>query len=300
MKFGNHTTIISSTCILSTTPQVFDCMQALILYIRVIMAVLYQLGRALCILLFSIFSNLTNAHVKMKRMNFSTTEKNFTIQCDFLVTSSHCDSLTLSQIARNSTQATHVYIDIGVSQLQLPGKVEFEHHESVIIAGKNTIISCQERESGLVFVDVTRVMVVSVTLTNCGEPYQKYGKIAICLFRCRDIDFIHVSAIKSMGTAVSILKHQGGTVNFSNCSFIENTITSVKNNQTIFGGGGVYIGDFDHDPPIPTKYYFTKCLFMGNIPHTRFYYFLYTNEVGQSISGYGRGGGVFLSFQKLI
>ena len=63
------------------------------------------------------------------------------------------------------------------------------------------------------------------------------------------------------------------------------------------GGSGVFIGSFDHDPLIPTTYYFRKCSFMRNIPHTRFYYFLYTNEVGQSISGYGRGGGVFLAFQ---
>ena len=183
------------------------------------------------------------------------------------MTSSRCDSLTLTQIARNSTQATHVYIDIGVSQLHLSGNVEFEHHVSLTIAGKNTIISCQERDAGLVFVDVKRMTVVSVTLTNCGRSYQNHYRnvyyYAICLLHCKDINFTHISAINSMGTAVSILKHQGGTVNFSNCSFIENIIINVKNNQIIRGGGGVYIGDFKHNPPIPTKYYFTKCPIYG-------------------------------------
>ena len=263
---------------------------------------LYQLGLILGIFVCLIFSYLANAHVEINHMNLSNTEKYFTsIECDSLVTGLHCDSLTLGQIAENSTQATHVYIDIGISHLQLSGKAEFEYHESVTITGRGTTISCQEGDSGLAFIDVKRVMIVSITLTNCGGPYHDYEKIyyyAIYLGYCRDIYFFHVSATNNTGTAVSILSHQGGTVNFSNCNFIGNTVTKL-NNWTILGGGGIYIGGFDHDPQITTVYYFRKCQFVGNIAHTRFYFYLYTNEEGQSISGHGRGGGVFLSFQNI-
>ena len=261
------------------------------------MAVLYQL---VCVILFiQLFSSLTNAHEEIQYMNLSST-KNFTIECDSLVTSSPCDSLTLSQIAENSTEATHVYVDIDVPQLQLSGKVDFEHHESVTITGRSTVISCRERDTGLVFVDIKKVTAVNITLTNCGLSYRNSTSYyyAIRLLHCGHINFIHVSAINNRGTAVSILSHQGGTVNFSNCSFIENSI-AVDENMSVRGGGGVYVGNYDHDPSIQTTYYFTNCLFEGNIPRIRYYHFVYTDEVGQSVSGYGRGGGVFLAFQKI-
>ncbi len=259
------------------------------------MAVLFQLD-SVCVLLFLqllIFSKPIKAYEEMQYMNHSSTE-NFTIDCDSLVNSSLCESLTLSQIAENPINDTHIYIDISIPQLQLSGKVEFKHQNSVAISGSGTIISCSERNSGLVFVNVKEVIVVNITLTNCGHSDRNY-LYAIRLLCCRDINFINFFATNNSGTAVSILHHQGGIVNFSNCTFINNSIASDKGSMR--GGGGVYI-DFDHHPPVPSTYYFTKCSFAGNIARTRFYHFVYTNEMGESISGYGRGGGVFLAFQK--
>ena len=196
------------------------------------MAMLHQLDSVCVILFIQMLTsfNLTNAHEETQYMNHSSTE-NFTIGCDSLVTSSLCESLTLSQIAENSTYATHVYIDVSILQLQLSGKVEFEHHETFSITGRNTIISCQEENSGLAFVNVKKVTVVNITLTNCGRPYS-YGKsviyyYALRLLQCRDIYFKNDYAINNRGTAVSIISHQGGTVNFSNCSFIENSIPMI-------------------------------------------------------------------------
>ena len=264
------------------------------------MAILFQLASVCVLLIFQylISSKLTKAHEeKQYYMNHSSTES-FTIDCDSLVTSSLCaGSLTLSQIAENRTNATDIYIDISIAQLQLSGKVEFKYQSSVVISGSGTVISCSERDSGLAFVNVTKAIVVNITLTNCGQSNGNDNYYyAIRLHHCRDIDFIYFSAVNNSGTAVSILHHHGGTINFSNCNFINNSI--VSDNGTLQGGGGVYIGNFDSDPPIPTTYYFTKCSFAGNIAHTRYYHFVYTNEMGESISGYGRGGGVFLAFQK--
>ena len=92
------------------------------------MAILCQLDSVCVILFMQILtsSNMIKAHEETQYMSHNSTE-NFTIECDSLVTSSLCDSLTLSQIAGNSTQATHVYIDISIPQLQLSGKAEFEH-----------------------------------------------------------------------------------------------------------------------------------------------------------------------------
>ena len=189
------------------------------------MAVLYQLD-LVCVLFLQllIFSNLTNAHEEMECMNLNSTEKNFTIDCDSLVTSSLCDSLTLSQIAGNLTHATHVYIGIVIPQLQLIGKVEFKHHESLTITGKSTVISCSEEDSGLVFVNVTKVTIMNVTLTNCGSRHDSAYYYVVCLLHCTDITFSGVSATNNSATAVSILDHQGGTVQFSDCNFTNNSI----------------------------------------------------------------------------
>lgn len=225
------------------------------------MAVLRQLDSVCALLLFlllSTVSKLTNAHKDIQYMNHSSIE-NFTIDCDPFVSSSRCKSLTLSQIADNSIRASHVYIDISIPQLQLSGQVEFEHRNSVAMVGRTTtVIRCSERNSGLAFVNVTKVTVVNITLINCGQPYEKDSYYyVIRLLHCKDIEFIHASAMDNRGTAVSILDHQGGTVNFLNCSFINNSIAS--NNWKMCGGGGVYIGNFDHDPEIPTTVYFRNC-----------------------------------------
>ena len=213
--------------------------------------------------------------------------------------SSPCTSPTLNWIAENATGAPHVHMEIKITQLWLTGRVEFEHHRSVIIIGvESTTISCIEGDPGLMFTDIDDVTISGVTLTNCstnnGNSIYYY---VIGFLHCKDITITNVSIERNNATGLSIQDHQGGTVRISYSRFVENSITASDESRSVRGGGGIFIGNYEYDPPATTMYYFESCTFERNIPRTRFYNFEYTDELGQPISGFGRGGGVFLAFE---
>ena len=236
------------------------------------------------------------------RNNTESVWQNFTIDCSSNTNGPQCDCLTLNEITMMTSETSHVYIKINKYQLLLTRKVEFGSKESLIITGKSTVISCTGSNSGLEFTEINKLTITNVTVMNCSTsastsrtPIYHH---ALCLLRCKDITFTNVNVTRNNATGVSILDHQGGTVNFNKCNFIENSIINVEENKTVRGGGGIYIGSFRCDPPIPTAYYFKDCLFAKNVARTRFYDFVFTDELGQTISGFGRGGGVFLAFEQ--
>ena len=226
--------------------------------------------------------------------------QNFTIDCSSANTnSSQCDCLTLNEIAMMTSEISRLNIMIRKDQ-QILGKVDFECKEELIILGESgTIISCVGGNSGLAFREIDRLLITNVTVTNCSTTNSSESIYyhAVCMLRCGDIIFTNVNITGNNATGVSILEHQGGTINFTNCNFIENSIANAEVNKRVRGGGGIYIGNFNIDPPVPTAYYFVNCLFARNTARTRFYHFIFTDELGQTISGFGRGGGVFLAFE---
>ena len=227
--------------------------------------------------------------------------QNFTIDCDPQVKNSQpCNGPTLSWIAENATEIPHVDIDIKVIQLWLIGRVEFEHHRSVTISGigvEHTVIRCKESDSGLVFTNIDAITISSIILTNCSTHNgNSVFYFVIGLLHCRDIAISDVSIERNNATGLSIIDHQGGTVRISDSHFVENSITASESGS-MRGGGGIFIGNYEDDPPTAAMYYFESCTFARNVPHTRFYNFEYTDVLGQPISGFGRGGGVFLAFE---
>ena len=225
--------------------------------------------------------------------------QNYTVDCDPQMDSSPCNSATLNWIAENATGAPHVHIEIEITQLWLTGRVEFEHHISVTIRGlESTIISCPEEDSGLVFTDIEGVTISGVTLTNCSTHNGNSSYYFVIAFlHCRDITITNVSVERNNATGLSIQDHQGGIVKISYSRFVENSITASDESRSVRGGGGIFVGNYEYDPPTAAMYYFDNCIFERNIPRTRFYNFEYTDELGQPISGFGRGGGVFLAFE---
>ena len=227
--------------------------------------------------------------------------KNFTIDCDPQGDSSQieCDSWKLNQITENATDATHVGIEINIPHLQLAGQVEFEHHKFLSITGKDTTISCSTgRDSGLQLMDIDEVAISGITIKNCGARHKHLPYYyVVSVIHCHDITITNVSIIKNKATALTILDHQGGTINISYCNFMENSITEADG---ILGGGGVYIVSAPNITSTPSEYFFSNCLFVKNIAHTVFYNFIVTDDQGQSSGGYGRGGGVFLNFGAAV
>ena len=84
----------------------------------------------------------------------------YVLDCDPRV-DSHCDGLMLHQIAGNLTESeSDVFIKINTSQMEI---VKFDSLESVRISGINTTISCTSEESGLLFSNISRLTIDSVT-----------------------------------------------------------------------------------------------------------------------------------------
>ena len=223
---------------------------------------------------------------------------NFTIDCDPQISSLECDSWTLNQIAENTSNATHVDIEINISHLQLTGRLKFKHHKFFSITGKTTIIGCMGIDSGLQLMDINKVTITGITFTNCGAPYENsMYYYTVSLIGCRDITITRASFTRNKATALSVLNHQGGTINIFYCNFTENSIIEA---DKILGGGGIYIGSFQNIPTSPSAYYFSNCMFAKNIARTRFFNFILTDDQGQSSGGHGRGGGVFLRFEAAV
>ena len=233
--------------------------------------------------------------------NTDSVWQNFTIDCSSAnMDSSQCDCLTLNEISMMTSEVSRVNITINKSKFLQTGNVEFRCKEWLIISGESTVISCTESNSGLSFRKINKLTITNIMVTNCSVSTSRTAIYyhALCLLQCRDITFTNVNVTGNNATGVSILHHQGGTVNFTNCNFIGNSITNVEEeSKTVRGGGGIYIGNFNQDPSVLTAYYFVNCLFSRNIARTRFYHFVFTDELGQTISGFGRGGGVFLAFE---
>lgn len=226
---------------------------------------------------------------------------NFTIDCDPQTRTSNCFDFTLSQITENVTEDSRVYIDITASQLILTERVEFSQLQLLVITGDNTAISCMAKNSGLVFINISEVILSGVSLTNCSShDVDSIYVYTVYFDHCKDITVTNVLIINNKATGLSIQDHQGGTVRISYSNFTENSITAedrAELGENVRGGGGIFIGNYDSDPSSATEYYFDNCLFRGNIPYTRSYFYEYTDVLGQPISGFGRGGGVFLGFE---
>ena len=228
----------------------------------------------------------------------------YTIECDHHVSSS-CSSPSLEQIVRNITEKSsgHVRITIKTAQLQLRTNVTFSRLESLTISGDtdlNTTISCQgDNLAGLVFSDLATLTIKELNVVHCGAIALNTYISAIAIFRGRDVTIESLVILKSKGIGLMITDHQGGTVQIESSIFLENKLP--LDNATyheIGGGGGVYVGGFEQDPPDIISMIFTNCMFKENIAHTERYDYLYTNDLGQPVTGYGLGGGAAILFNK--
>ena len=229
----------------------------------------------------------------------------YTIECDHHL-DSKCSDPSLEQIARNITESSpgHVDIMVNTSQLQLRTNITFTRLESLTISGdteQNTTISCQGDDlAGLIFSDLTNLTIKELTVMHCGTVALNTYTFAIAIFRGRDVSIESLIIMQSKGIGLMITGHQGGTVQIESSNFLENKLPSIDSPRyrEIGGGGGVYVGGFEQDPPDTISMMFTNCTFKENVAHTEGFDHLYTDDLGQPITGRGSGGGAAILFDK--
>ena len=228
---------------------------------------------------------------------------------------SNCKDKTLDQLAVDLVERSPVLEDISIyintSHLQLTTNASFSGLRSLTISGSidsNTTITCSLGDhGGLEFKNITNLTLISLTITNCGFPsqsskerYYAYSYFAaVAILCCKDMKLSSLNIRNNDGIGLKILEHQGGMVHIESSIFLGNKLLNESrvNDTDYLGGGGVYIGEYER-PLEPITFRFENCTFQDNIAHTQYYDFLYTDDLGQPIVGYGMGGGVAISFHE--
>ena len=199
---------------------------------------------------------------------------------------------------------TAVRIDIEIPHLYLTQNVSFNQLDSLIINGDPsslTVIDCTDSDgdTGIIFTKIMNVSLSNLTLISCGSKSQvrkKWYSSALTVHSCGNLHFTNLVVTKSRGIGLMILSHLQGTVHIAFSNFTDNRIFQ----HNVYGGGGVYIGEFKRNSSSSVQFEFEYCTFERNVPYTRFYHSYYTDEFGSPRTGYGQGGGVFLAFERSI
>ena len=218
---------------------------------------------------------------------------------------SYCHDLSLEQAAKNATECSNVYIGINITQLQLDTAATFSRLESLTLdsgLGPNVTatVNCSRPNAGLVFKEITRLTINNLIVTNCGilvvGPHKVTLSSGITILNGRDVKANSLNILKSKGIGLTILDHQGGLVQIESSKFLRNSLPQDYNISG--GGGGVFIGGFEQNPSEPITFNFDNCIFEQNIAHTKYYHHLYTDDLGQPVSGYGLGGGAAILLER--
>jgi hypothetical protein len=213
----------------------------------------------------------------------------------------------LEFIADKLTKDENVSIDIEIHSLSLTKTISFNNTRSVIISGDQNsaeavIINCNvNSKTGIIFTSVKNVTLINLKLMYCGAlvtmKYYKYSS-ALTLRYCNYVQIRYSIIEKSRGIGLIILNHRKGDINIFRSNFTQNKIPREFEGK-ISGGGGVYVySGFAWKSDLPISIKFERCIFYKNVAHTRRYQSFYTDEFGVDQSGYGRGGGVYLAFEK--
>ena len=215
-----------------------------------------------------------------------------------------CDFESLLHIMEKKlNHSSTLCIKINSANVPLNTNATFFGLESLIINGNpdlNATITCQTgKTAGIVFNNISRLVVRNLIVTSCGTLHKLHGGVyssAVTILHSKDVVIENLTILKSVGIGLMIIDHQGGIVQVESSKFIENMISESDSN--ILGGGGVYVGGFKHQPPEPITFKFENCTFEQNIAHTRYYNYLYTDDLGKPVSGYGLGGGAAILLER--
>ena len=227
----------------------------------------------------------------------------YVVDCD-QQSDSKCNSSSLEQISaeiqENSAGYSIINLKILASQLILTGNVTFSGVTILNFSGNadlKTTITCQCEFTGLIFSNITILMIQNLTVMNCGTipTLHKFAySSAITIIHSRNVTAVNLIIAESMGIGLSILGHQGGSVQIRSSKFLENKVSAAS----LQGGGGVYVGAFEQQHPVENiTFRFVNCVFQENVAHTEYYDYLFTDDFGEPIDGYGLGGGAAMLFE---
>ena len=241
------------------------------------------------------------------------TKQIFNIICD---RNSHedCQGETLETTAAKVREQTDVYIDIKTHYLQLRANVTFTNLSSLTINGiaSLTTVNCSTLSidglnAGIVLSNIEKVTLNNLSLIFCGAVINRtinnknYSMTsALTIFHCKNIQLNRLVIARSRGIGLILSNYEDGEVNIKSAVFKENTQPKEHIQQSIMGGGGVYITVSQQNVTGQhTLYHFDNCTFENNSAHTDHHKLYRTlNNRGTQLEGYGQGGGMSVAIES--
>ena len=192
--------------------------------------------------------------------------------------------------------------------------------ESLVFEGNNSEVYCQ-KESGLGFINVTKVTIKDVKFHYCGAARNSTSKrfkddsnknkdefkVAIYFESSSDIVMENVVVQSSPDATGVVMYNVSGENEFKNCEFNNNSVKDFYEDlekKYGGGGGGVYIElvyctpgescDSSGSPVSDVKYSFSNCHFYNNVASNWMDKGAFIYPYNDSHQAFGRGGGLSL------
>jgi len=112
--------------------------------------------------------------------------------------------------------------------------VEVTSVRNLYIQGMQSTINCIENNTGLIFENVSNIMIENLRVVNCTTSI---SKSAVFLHRCHNISITNVAIYKSGKTGLKIM-NASGIVSIVNSKFTENWLDHTRQNSDFEYGGG--------------------------------------------------------------
>ena len=181
-----------------------------------------------------------------------------------------CQTLEYVQRHLKSVANESVVIKICRPQINLTRALNFTNFRKLSIAGdqKKIEIFCNTSYSGISFINVTRLSLSYVQLTNCGAEQNSTmydpstNKMitelsAVFLLNCKDVNITNCVMYRSNGTGISML-NTNGNVFIEHTNITESSLRSNTSDIMMFGGSGLHI-EFNYCTNGNTAYSYNNC-----------------------------------------
>ena len=186
-------------------------------------------------------------------------------------TTYQCSSITeLFQQLSNCCNSTDITIEPGNYNLALSYELA-DLHDIRIRSETKAVIQCAANvngtydfDTGIAFVRVSNLVITNITIIGCGMKHITTNPIRVGKFRfvrsalyiqnSTNISLHHLTISKSNGIGLMVYD-TNGTVSIKKSSFINSSLNSLEQSQSLTGGCGLYI-EFTVCSP---GFLFTEC-----------------------------------------
>lgn len=237
-------------------------------------------------------------------------------ECRYLDDSSQtCCCMNLQELSDQNLEFNFLQISIASGFFCLSSPLIFQDITNVTLTGDSettTVLKCLQSDkkgAGLVFRNSTNVMIVNITLQNCGVLHNSTSfdsetnstllfRSAVFFYQITNLQLTHVSTIDSNGVGVTMYDVTG-CVQLSFCSFKNNSVHETESG--IFpGGGGLYIefslfhniSEQQFDKLSTGNYTINNCAFEHNQASTE-----RVHPKHDEFRTFGQGGGMLICFR---